>query len=580
MKYVFIIIASILLLLLFSFILIDTKEKRNEELRPYMVLTKNGFNGIKISDLAQPKQFYSSKREETLKYLYGVYPTAKDSLNSLDDMQLASFYNSLWFYYNCKGQYTDNDLGSLTGDGKDTKWGPLPCSKDYPLPYTPQGWLYNFYTYQKYNVPEIYSDSDPSKIYLQVENATSNRPGIMGTYKNKNIRSSGIMWVIQRSIQRDVWYPNGIFNDKPLTDSAPDNWIVRVGQTPSYSFPDGWYGGLGNNQYIEVTHSPSDTGDALNMSPFWWYNVSVGSGLFLNLGKTLVVKNKVAGIFEQCKLLAQKQNGRDLLMKWYNTIDPYEICWGILGLCGYNSETKQRYCDFSKQACGTACDPSPIGYSVAAGLTISNFYKETVQYQNDILKIKSDTPTKEGIKAAIDLARNNKHYNLAHVSEQLLPDETNFFLGINLEFDTIQFYEDPNGNDNYVFELIDLRIPNKYKDAAKNRDYSGFMFISNPNADVWSNEATQNYYKETAIKEYLQNVYDNNWLSIRDPLDIYNEDKVLKCDGTIITKVCDGNYPKTMYCNQLPLLNAYKCLALGNEFVNNTCILSGDNPTC
>jgi hypothetical protein len=572
-----IIIIIIIVLIVLSYFLIKDTKKNN--LPPYVKLTKDGFNGVKISELSQPKEFYSKNRNLTLNYLTAIYPTAKESLNSLDDLQLASFYNSLWFYFNCKGQYTDNDLGSLTGDNKDTKWGPLPCKDDYPLPYTPQGWLYNFYTYQKYNVPEVYSDSDDSKIYLKVENASSNRAGIMGTYKNKNIRSSGIMWVIQRSIQRDVWYPNGIFNKKSL-DNSPDNWQVTVGQTPSYSYPEGWYSNLGDNQYIEVTHSPSNTGDALNMSPFWWYNVSVGSGLFLNLGKTLAVKNKVSGIFEQCKLLANTENGQQLLKKWYNSIDPYEITWGIVGLCGYNSITQQKYCDFSVQACGMACNPGPIGYSVAAGMKLNNFYIETLNYQSKVLKINLPYPTPDTIRIVVDLARNNQDYNLAHVAEQLLPDETNFFLGINLGLDTIQFYEDPNGNDNYVFELIDLRIPEKYKEAAKNRDYSGFMNIANPNASVWSVDALKNSYKETAINEYLQNAYNNNWLSIRDPFDIYNEDKVLKCQGIILSKVCNNDYAKTMYCSQLPLLNAYKCLALGNEFVNNTCVLSGDNPTC
>ena len=157
----------------------------------------------------------------------------------------------------------------------------------------PQGWFYNFYTYQKYNVPEVYSDSDEYKKYLQLKNASSNRAGVMGTYRNRNLRSSGIMWVNQRSIQRDVWYPNGIQNQKKLEPKQPDQWKIVVGQPQSFFFPDRWYGDLGDGDYIKVTHSPSDTGDALNMSPFWWYNVSVGCGMFLNLGKTLAFKNKI-----------------------------------------------------------------------------------------------------------------------------------------------------------------------------------------------------------------------------------------------------------------------------------------------
>ena len=120
----------------------------------------------------------------------------------------------------------------------------------------------------------------------------------------------------------------------------------------------------------------------------------------------------------------------------------------------------------------------------------------------------------------------------------------------------------------------------KLEIAAKNRDYSGFINIYNPNASVWSTDALKNKYKDSAISEYLQNAYNNNWLSIRDPFDIYNENKVQKCNGTILSNVCNGNYAESMYCSQVPLSNSYKCLGLGNEFNNNTCILSGSKPTC
>ena len=596
MKIVLIVLTiSIILLLLLSIMLLKQKIiKPQTTIKPYTIkpdtnyIINDGFDGVNISKLAQPADFYSKNREATLIYLNAVYPTAKESLNKLDDLNLASFYNSLWFYFNCKGEYKDNDLGSFTQKLDDTTWDGLPCKDKYPLPYTPQGWLYNFYTYQKYNVPEIYSDSDNSKNYLKLENASSTRPGVMGTYVNRYIRSSGIMWVMQRTIQRDIWYPNGLYNDKGLNNNDPDNWKINVGKIPLFNYPTGWYGKLGDNQYIEITHSPSYSGDAINMSPFWWYNASVGSGLFLFLGKTLAVKNKISGIFVQSQMLSKTSEGQKLLQKWYNTIDPYEIVWGIIGLCGYNMNTKQQYCDFSVQACSIACEPDPIGYGKAAGIKLSNFYTETLKFQKEVLNIQDEYPTKEGIKQAIDLAVDNKNYNLAHIAEQLLPDETNFFMGINLDLETLQFYEDPNGNDNYVFEIIDLRIPDKYKDAAKNRDYSGFMHIANKdvkpvtNANTWSapTDATQNYYLETAISEYLHNMYTNKWLSIRDPLDIYNEEKVLSCEGIKLSKDCNNKYPYSMYCSQIPLLNEYKCLSPGNEFNNNTCILRGDNPTC
>ena len=101
-------------------------------------------------------------KDQTLKYLLGVYPAGAESLKKLSALELASLFNSLWFYYNCAGEYKGDDLKSLTGNNDDKTWGPLPCKSTFPLPYAPQGWLYNFWTYNKYNVPEINSNSDNS----------------------------------------------------------------------------------------------------------------------------------------------------------------------------------------------------------------------------------------------------------------------------------------------------------------------------------------------------------------------------------------------------------------------------------
>jgi hypothetical protein len=555
--------------------------------RVYAPHGADGFTGVPISQLAQPKAFYAANRAQTLKYLKAVYPAGVDTLTEMSDLELASFYNSLWFYYNCKGQYHDADLQPLKGSNN-TSWDPLPCWKEYALPYVPQGWLYNFWTYNKYNVPVIYSDSDASKPYLQVENASSTRAGIMGSYQGRWARPNGIMWLVQRSIQRDVWYPNGLKNVKDFKGSS-DNWSVSVGMPSSFMYPQGWYGELSNDQYIEVTHSPSDTGDVLNMSPWWWYNVTPGSGMFLDLGKTIAVKNKITGIFVMAQQLTKTSRGRDVLKRWYNTIDPYQITWGIVGLCGYDLKANQMYCNFSLQECGNACEPHPLGYANAAYYTFGNFYNETLRYQRTVLKVDPSItyPTPEGIHGAIDAAIDNQDYKLAHVAEHVLADETNFFFGLQLGYDTVQFYEDPNPNDNYVFEIIDLRIPEGAKARALDRDYRGFMNIKQPTGahpvlqgTTWKDPmvAHENTYRDDAKNEYLKNAYEKNWISIRDPFDVYNEDKVIKCEGLELSGVCKGKHAKSMYCSNLLFPNAWKCLALGGEF--SPCELTGDDITC
>lgn len=532
---------------------------------------------IQKVDLAQSPAFYKDKRNATLTYLAAVYPQGKDSFEKLSDIELASFYNSLWFYYNCQYQYSENDLLSLTGKDNDTKWDSLPCAEKYPLPYPPQGIFYNFYTYNKYNIPTVYSDSDETKEYLKLSNFGSGRPGIAGTYKNEKTRCSGIMWVNPRTIQRDIWAPNGIINDKKIEPNQADNWLIKTGQKIKWNYPDNWLNGFGNNQYIEITHGPADTGDALNQSPWWWYNACVGSGIFLYLGKTFTSLNKLAGVFDLVTILAKTENGRQKLVRFYGSSDPYDICFGIFAACGYNTITDQHYCDFRYCSCWSYCDQPQLGYSNAVGIKLNRFYDEIVTYQKT-LGIMDDLPTKEGIKASIDAARLNLNYRLAHISVNLLADENCFFLAMNLDLDTLQFSMDPNGNDLYVYEIIDIRIPSRFREAAKNRDYSGFMNTSQDNSPL-SQNALSNSYKKEIIQEYLQEAYEKKWISLRDPLDVYNDSKATFCPGIVNYNVCDGKPAQSMFC-QAPLPFVYKCLGLGNEFNGGTCILTGENPTC
>ena len=75
-------------------------------------------------------------------------------------------------------------------------------------------------------------------------------------------------------------------------------------------------------------------------------------------------------------------NSQKKITKWYDTTDPYEITFGIVGLCGYNKTTKQKYCDFRYQAC------------YAQGFY---FYTETLNIQKTILGITGEQVTEKGM---------------------------------------------------------------------------------------------------------------------------------------------------------------------------------------
>ena len=49
--------------------------------------------------------------------------------------------------------------------------------------------------------------------------------------------------------------------------------------------------------------------------PICWFDGWRGSGTWVNVGKTIVVRNKVDGVFKMAKEAAQTQAGRETLIK-------------------------------------------------------------------------------------------------------------------------------------------------------------------------------------------------------------------------------------------------------------------------
>jgi hypothetical protein len=530
---------------------------------------KTGFSGVYIEDLEQPKEFYTKNREKTLTYLLSVYPNAQDSLQKLSDLELASFYNSLTHYYNCQYSYSG-----------DNGWDPLPCKDKYPLPYPPQGWFFNFYTYQKENIPYIYSDSDEEKEELKLENFGNGRPNIaFVTQDEKNRAGPGMFWLNSRTILRNCWYPNGLSfsqnKDRTLT------WNYGKNQPIKWNFPKGWLEGFNDNTYVEVTHT--EPVPSIVQSLGWWWNCVTGSGIFLNIGKTLKSKNKIDATF---KLLSQCS--KDFLKKWYNTDDVYEIIFGITGYCGYREETKQQFCDFRYVSCYYDwCDPDYFGVIQTSKLPLNNFYIEAVRYQKENNISQSDTITKQGIIAAVNAATNHDDYRLSRISTKVLLDEHLFFLGLNLGYDTIQMTYSTNSNGYYGFEIIDLRLPQQYLEKAKDRDYFDFVNVKVKENIPKSQSANSNTYKKEFIQQWLDKMIQNKTVSVRDPLDVLNEKKVSTCNiSSIFQKICSNNLQYdgawyNFYCSNVPITNEYKCLSLGEDADDkNNCILKGDNPTC
>jgi hypothetical protein len=504
----------------------------------------NGFSGVKIKNLIKSHKFYKDKYQDTLNYLLSVYPKAEQSLKLLKPLELASFYNSLNYYYNCKFQSSN--------------FSPLPCKDKFPLPYPPQGWFFNYYSFQKDNIPIVFSDSDESKDYLQLENFGSGNPSLAFEYRNDNERAGpGLFYFNARTLQRNVWFPNGISN---TFINGKQEWNFVSGQEISWNYPKKWWKGLPSHSFIEITHTQPVPG--LPQSPGWWWNAVTGSGIFLNLGKTISVQNKLEAVF----ILLKKMN-KTFLKEYFGTIDIFQIIYSRIGDC---------ICDEKYINCQKNCEPDYLGVLKASGLSVLNFKQEVVRFQNSKRISYSNQPTPKGIKEAIFAAINNTDYRLNRISSKILLDELIFFLGIHANLDTIQMTNDPNINGFFVFEILDLRVPDQYLPFLLKRNYTQILNIDNNPDD--------NKYKDDFIQNCLNNFVNNKIISVRDPLDIYNENKVEKClDLNDLSPICENNNNYSdrwynLYCNNVPLANEYKCLALGNDI--DSCILVAENPTC
>ena len=559
---------------------------------------KNGFNGIKIFDLAQPESFYKQKYNDTLRYLNAVYPNGKKSFSLLTPLQIASFYNSLTFYYNCSFQYKDNDLGIIPGN-LGGQWDSLSCSKDSPLPYPPQGYFYNFWTYQKYNMPYVYSDSDTTdKPYLELQNFGNCRVGLAFNTERKGkeygIRAGpGMFWVDCRTIQRHIWYPNGFINNKIKFTDETDIWNTVLNYDISWNYPNNWLQGRNNNEYLEITHSGHTSG--ITTSPGWWYNGFTGTGIFVNLGKTARFNNKMGGVFGLAQMLSETDNGRQFLLNNFKTYDPYEIVFGFFGWKGYDKTKNILYCNTDIVPCydcvGVDADK---GISAESNTYLqSDFLSATIAYQNQH-GISENYPTTEGIKMAIDAAVNMTDFNLYRFSVAIVPDEPMFYFALQLGIDTLQLPTDPNSNGYFVLEILDTRMPQKYKDLAIKRDYSTMINLL-PNDKTQmppSGISNLNLFNQTWNAQFITDCYqyfvDNKIFTIRDPLDINNDSKATSCDGLNDINLCPLNNFNNdvgnknwlnLFCKNT-LSDNYKCLSVGIDATGQGCQLLGDNLTC
>ncbi len=491
------------------------------------------FGLTSVYALRRESQFYEDNYDATLRYLLQVYPTASDSLRSLSPLELACFYNSLWFYYNCESAFND------TIEKTHLCWEALPdCGKKYAkMPYTPQGWIYSFKTWIENNWTP-YFDSDSTVPPKEVAGAVPGRA--FGYWYN----GPAPVWMFQRVVFRYIFdtsrmirqVPCQVGNNASLCATPPVLKGNLETLTPQWTYPHEWWKGVPSGGYMEIT-AASEPGLSTS-PPLLWYDGWVGSGTFLAVGNTHVALNKIHACFTLCKLMRTTSGGEQKLQEWFGTTDPYQVCKNLM--TGNRWENRNQVL-----TCKGVSDPlildSVTGKKIRCGVCNQNSF-QAVSIPNtpagwygnidnvfvsdwaNLCQLKPDargnfTFTNE----CIDKAMYGESYRANRISNGVTWDEPMFVLGLNLQFDTIQIVTDPNGGGWWQYEILELR---GYPEAAKNRDYSEFIRLGpNQSCPVAMNGFE---YIPDFTDKYMDKIPAQT-LSVRDPLDVYNESKVQTC---------------------------------------------------
>ncbi len=506
--------------------------------------------------LVQPSKFYQDRRDGTLKYLKAVYPTSP--LENLSDLQLAVLYNSLWTWYNCESSYgpssgywsgkSESSYGPSSGYGSgksESSYGPssgygsgksksksemcwqaLPgCGTKWPkLPYVAQGWIYDWNTY----IGTVDKINTSVSSQINYSDSTKHPKDITGSVPGQTYwewyNGPNPVWMYQRAIFRYTYNPGlgPAFNKNNMTYETPaltPGEITDPNLPMPWKSPTSWWTGVPSGHYLEVTMA-SEPGLAPS-PPICWFDGWRGSGTWINVGKTLIARNKVDGVFKMSQEAAQTKEGRNTLLKYFNTSDPYQVCKNLVsssisGKCPISgplvydgrptSSTYKKNINFNFCNPNTRNQGSLVGYFAQTNMNnASNFY--VTDWYDWCDEQESPMPN-----SCVDKMRLGTYYRADRQAVLMTFDEPLFALGQYLGYDSIQLPHSSNGNGRYQYEYLELR---GYPKEVRNRDYSSFMMAIEGAPIVVD-------YRVDFLVDYMPKL--QSLFSIRDILDPMNGD--------------------------------------------------------
>lgn len=500
--------------------------------------------------LYQNKEFYDNKYNDTLKYLVAVYPTAEDDLKKMNSLDLAKFYNSLWFYYNCDSTFNEDIVMPVNYIQTSVKscWNKIPgCGDKWPsLPYVPQGFIYSFKDWLDSWIPWFYSLSNK-----KVEDISGSFPG--QTFANWYNGPSPV-WMYQRAIFRMVYDTTLPVIDSNTFLKTPKLSPGDLGIKFDWNYPTNWYLGVPDNGYMEVT-AASEPGMS-NSPPLCWVDGWPGSGLFVAVGKSFRSTNKANALFGLIVEMSKSEDGLNKLKLWWNDTDPYKIFNNILH---YNkvgndpnisfgsingpiiwdplNKKKTQPCNitwnnqtnpesipslFPRKQTGIKSIARDKGFWSGPNVSATNYYEWCKESKDKKLNYITNQ--------CIDDIRFDNNYAADRLNNTTLFDEPIFCMAVYLGYDTVQMVRSSNGAGFWQYELMLLY---GFPEEVKNRDYSSFIEIdlaqtnNDTSCPIWNKNAYFPLggvkYKSDFTSNYMKNIYQ--YFTLRNPFDVNNNDK-------------------------------------------------------
>lgn len=519
--------------------------------------------------------FMKNEQKDPRAYLKAVYPTSDFSQKS--KLELIQIYNSLHMWYNCAAKWgtSTNKFGIGSDDQGRVCWDRLPgCGTTWPEPpFVPVGWIYDWNNYisvggntQKRTVNEIVGDqirwSDGT---LAVKDVSASVPSRTYWFWHNG---PGPIWMYQRAIFRYIYNPNygkSLFinippwepvselknhqikgpwaqpalDPTPTTNKPEDGWSKNMPTSMLFQQPSKWWEGVPSNGWLEVT-AASEPGLAPS-PPICWFDGWRGSGTWINVGRTIVGRNKVDVIFRLAYEAAGTQSGAVWLDSQFN-IDPsvsfssmsqvdiaYQICKNLLQIGSDNGCKISGPILFNARPDAISANWETNPQKIKYNFCISNTYNnQSITGNGSAQKIANnalstnvlnweawcgDNAQSSGWEnipnRCIDNIKMGQVFTADRQAAIMTFDEPLFALAQYLNYDSIQMPHSSNGNGRYQYEYCELR---GYPPEVKNRDYSAFMATYGTTPDKID-------YRVDFLISYFKKLAELKIFNYRDVLD-------------------------------------------------------------